>query len=83
MIFIHLGISRDNFGQWFANSHYGRTEGFNGVLGKKIDKKGHFFRFVRALLLQERDKFYDVRNLIATGGLSANAQKNKDKVSGK
>lgn len=55
-------------------------EGYNGVLGRKIAKKGHFFKFVRALLIEERDKSYDVKTLVSTGGLSSNPQKKKDKV---
>lgn len=59
----------------------GAAEGYNCTLGKVIDKHGHFFKFVLALLKEEEKKAYDTRVLIESGGASANQKKNIDKVS--
>lgn len=56
-------------------------EAFNGVLGKTIPKRSHFFRFVHSLLKIEREKAYEVQTLIATGGASAPVKKSSSAVS--
>lgn len=50
----------------------GSLEAFNGVLGKNIPPRAHFFRFVRHLLVQERNKAIAVNKLVESGGASFN-----------
>lgn len=39
-------------------------EAYNGVLGRKIDKKGHFFKFMEEIQDQEFRKRSDFANLV-------------------
>jgi hypothetical protein len=55
-------------------------EAYNGVLGKKISKKGHFFKFVKILLDEEFASSREFQQLVDSGGSSAIAQKLKYKV---
>lgn len=50
------------------------------ALGKQIPKKGNFFRFVHALLLQEQNKEKEVRTLSGNGKVSANRQEKLNEV---
>lgn len=42
----------------------GALESYNGSLGRKIVKKGHFFKFVKVLLDEEFDKCRNFHSLL-------------------
>lgn len=52
-------------------------EAYNGALGKKMDKKGHFFTFVSFLQHEEYQKSYEFGELIKSGGRSELGRKRK------
>lgn len=43
-------------------------EAYNGVIGKRMPKKGQFFRFLKVLLQEEYNKCKEFSDLIRTGG---------------
>lgn len=45
-----------------------RLEAYNGVIGKRMPKKGQFFRFLKVLLQEEYNKCKEFSYLIRTGG---------------
>lgn len=46
-------------------------EAYNGHLGRRVNAKGHFFRFVLVLLEEEFAKARDFHVAIQTGGASS------------
>lgn len=52
-------------------------EAYNGALGKKIAKKGHFFQFMGVLLNEESMKSHEFVNLTRSGGGSDKNKKRK------
>ena len=52
-------------------------EAYNGVLGKKVMTKGHFFKFITILQAEEFSKSAEFSMLIESGGGSKKNNKKK------
>lgn len=68
-----MNISVHNRSSRTTNS----LEAYNGVLGRKIGKKGHFFKFMEEIQDQEYSKRIDFDNLIKSGGASAASKRTR------
>lgn len=78
-IYVQEGPSKISvFNQWTRTT--GALEAYNGVLGRKIVGKSHFFKFVKALLDEEYRKCRDFHSLLRGRDDKQNCRKNKYQV---
>lgn len=56
------------------------AEAYNGVLNKKLVKKGHFFKFVQVMQEQEFAKSREMTLLVNSGGADATSKPKRRKV---